>query len=113
MRHIALRGESFETDEIAVASAHLSLHCSKCAGVNARKEYKRFFDVLAHDIMDFKVRFLGIDASMALYMVVPELRARAVLISLAALFPWRKGDDPYARSDSLGLFVIGPLVGIS
>ena len=48
--------------------------------------YTNFFDRLARGILRYKSRLLCMDANMALFCVVPELRARGVMASMAAFF---------------------------
>ena len=73
--------------------------------------YNSFLDELARSMAQFQPRFLCSDFSMALYAVVPELRARGFQINMAAWYCWK---DPLAvtKSDSCGIFRIGPCQGI-
>ena len=56
------------------------------------------------------------DANMALWCVVPELRARGLMASMVSFFPFDmynpKTGDPERKLDSLGIFVIGPATAI-
>ena len=49
---------------------------------------------------------------MALYAVVPELRARGFQINMAAWYCWKDNQQAVTRSDSCGIFRIGPCQGI-
>ena len=71
------------------------------------------FDKLAEGVVKFSSRVLCIDANMALWCVVPELRARGLMISMAAFSPfYHSPDKKNAKMDSLGIFVIGPTLSI-
>ena len=63
---------------------------------------------MAAGIVGYTSRVLCMDANMALWTVVPELRARGFMASMAGLFPFFQDMERPARVDSLGIFVIGP-----
>eukprot|EP00959_Pyramimonas_sp_CCMP1952_P228768 4783376-Pyramimonas_sp.AAC.1 len=48
---------------------------------------------------------------MALFLVVPELRARGFQINMAAWYPWQQQHERFVRADSCGIFRIGPCEG--
>ena len=49
---------------------------------------------------------------MALWQVIPELRARGLQVNLAAWYPWEAPYEQKTRIDSTGIFIIGPVLGI-
>ena len=62
---------------------------------------------MAIGILEYKTRFLCIDANVALPSVAIELRARGLCITLVAFSPFRDMDKKMVKLDSLGIFVIG------
>ena len=96
---------SIDDDEIGIIRAHMHPGCARKSNREHGAVYKSFFDRLAEGIMQYKSRVLCLDASMALICVAPELRARGVMVSMAALFPCKVGD--HMVLDSLGIFIIG------
>ena len=95
-----------DPDEFGIAVAHLHCGCAKKTNNMGGTHYNTFFDELGHGIVRYKSRVLCMDANMALWCVVPELRARGFMVSMAAFFPFKVGGK--AMVDSLGIFVIGP-----
>ena len=96
-----------DDDTIGVCSAHLHYGCASGAnerGANCREE---FWDRLAIGILEYKTRFLCIDANVALPSVAIELRARGLCITLVAFSPFRDIAKKKVKLDSLGIFVIG------
>ena len=73
---------------------------------------KRFFDELVTYIIEFRVRVVAGDFNMALWTVVPELRARGLQANLAAWFPWKMSYASQARMDSCCVILIGGTQGI-
>ena len=61
---------------------------------------------------EFRPRFLCGDFNMALFAVIPELRARGFQISLAAWYCWQNALETHVRADSCAIFRIGPCQGI-
>ena len=49
---------------------------------------------------------------MALFSVVPELRARGFQINLAAWYCWQNDTEKIVRADSCAIFRLGPCQGI-
>ena len=96
---------SIDDDEIGIICAHMHPGCARKSNKEHGATYKSFFDRLATGIMQHKSRVLCLDASMALICVAPELRARGVMVSMAAFFPCKMGDNMVL--DSLGIFIIG------
>ena len=62
---------------------------------------------MAQGIVEYKSRVLCIDSNMALWCVVPELRASGFMVVMAACYPFYQAPDTQAKVDSLGIFVIG------
>ena len=52
------------------------------------------------------------DFNMALFLVIPELRARGFQIHLAAWYCWQNAYEYHVRAESCGIFRIGPCEGI-
>ena len=80
-----------------------------CEKTNTRsaKHYKDLFDLLARGIFQYQQRLLCMDASMALWAVVPELRARGFLVTMVSFFPSMNYLGKVTCSDTLGVFIIG------
>ena len=72
---------------------------------------KKFWDELAEAIMVFQVRIFGGDFNMALFCVIPEMRARGILVNIAAWFPWKSMPVGSTKIDSMGIFIVGPCQG--
>ena len=100
------------SDEIGIAVAHMHSECASKRNTNERAFYKAFWDKLAQGILMCYSRVLCMDASTALWCVVPELRARGFMVSMAGFCPFYEHMDQHAKVDSLGIFVIGPANGI-
>ena len=101
------------SDEIGIVNAHMTYGCATKTNSEGGSHYKRFWDELVEGIVGFSSRVLCIDASLALWCVAPELRARGLMISMAAFFPfYQLPDQQKAKVDSLGIFVIGPTLSI-
>ena len=99
-----------DLDEIKIANAHMNFRTSmRELGAAA---YKRCWDLLAQHMAEFRPSFLCGDFNMALFAVIPELRARGFQISLAAWYCWRHDSEPHVRADSCAIFRIGPCQGI-
>ena len=94
------------TADIGIAVAHMHPGCAKKANTGGSERYKAFWDKLAQVIVTYKSRVLGMDANMALWCVVPELRARGIMVSMAAFFPFYREPETEPRVDSLGIFAI-------
>ena len=61
---------------------------------------------------EFRPTFLCGDFNMALFSVIPELRARGFQINLAAWYCWQMNYEATVRADSCGIFRIGPCQGV-
>ena len=49
---------------------------------------------------------------MALFQVVPEMRARGAAVNLAAWYPYQVPGEPGPRIDSMGVFLVGRCAGV-
>ena len=118
MRYFKLRGggededEGTAIDEITICNAHLNHMTAKRDLKEGAKAYKRFWDLLAKYLVSYGPRYLCGDFNMALFSVVPELRARGFQINLAAWYCWQQKHEDHARSDSCAIFRLGPCQGI-
>ena len=63
--------------------------CQQKTNTRSAKHYKDLFDILARGIVQYQQRIVCMDASVALWAVVPELRARGVLVTMVSFFPLR------------------------
>ena len=99
-------------DELTFMSVHLHHMTAKKAVENPAAALKGFWDELVEAIVEFRVRIMAGDFNMALWQVVPELRARGVQANLAAWYPWKYDQDSSIRIDSTAIFVIGPCAGL-
>ena len=70
------------------------------------------WDLLAQSMVEYRPSFLCGDFNMALFSVVPELRARGFQINLAAWYCWKIDSVGRVQADSCGIFRIGPCQGI-
>ena len=119
LRHYRLRGRGDEeTDELTICNAHFNSNTAKKEVKEGAHAYNSFFDELARSMAQFQCRFLCGDFNMALYAVVPELRrrrrrrARGFQINMAAWYCWKDSPRAVTKSDSCGIFRIGPCQGI-
>ena len=99
-------------DELRFANVHLNYKTAKKELHAGGESYKHFWDVLARYLAEFRPRILCGDFNMALFLVVPELRARGFQINLAAWYPWKQQHETDNRADSCGIFRLGPCEGI-
>ena len=77
--------------------------------------FNLFFDKLARACIAYEVRILCLDANMALFQIVPEMRVRGFQINLAAWFPWKHelaAGQYQTMVDSTAVFILGPTCGI-
>ena len=92
MKNFKIRGGGADGDEdediheITICNAHLNFRTAKRDLKQGAQAYKRFWDVLAGYLVSFGPRYLCGDFNMALFSVVPELRARGFHINLAAWY---------------------------
>jgi len=115
MRHIRGRGgagdDAEDLDEIRIANAHLHFRTAKRDLNKGGAAYKRFWDLLATYMATYRPSHLCGDFNMALFAVIPELRARGFQINLAAWYCWQANDEHHVRADSCAIFRIGPCKG--
>ncbi len=98
-------------ETIVVASAHIHNDAAKKRG-----QCDDVVKGLARDLADHQVRLLGVDANMALYYLGPAMVGHKVGATLAASHVEFErtsyGLLNHALYDSLGIFVIGPCLGV-
>ena len=97
-------------DEIGVVVAHMDNLCATKETNEGATHHNDFWNTLAGAIHKYNGRFLSIDANMALWLVVPELRSRGIQISMVANYLFRINTMPHY--DSLGIFAVGPVKSI-
>ena len=101
-----------DLDELTFANVHMNYKTAKKELHSGSEQYKRFWDTLARYLAQFRPRVLCGDFNMALFLVVPELRARGFQINLAAWYPWQAQHESAVRVDSCGIFLLGPCEGV-
>ena len=90
MRHVRIRGSgdhnaaARDEDELRIANVHLHCRTAKRDTLGGGNAAKKWWDILARYLAEFSPRYLCGDFNMALFCVVPELRARGFQINLAA-----------------------------
>ena len=80
------------------------------AGTDWENKWVKWWDDLAEYIVKFKVRILTGDFNMALFRVVPELRARRIPANMVASYMFTDSRNQL-KIDSTAIFIIGPLAG--
>ena len=75
------------------------------------KSHVQFLDELASTIVEKGVRILAGDFNMSLWIVAREMRQRGLQITIAAAFAWAQPVPSQVKSDSCGMFLIGPAAG--
>ena len=101
------------TNELPVVSAQMDSMCARKGDYRSDTDhYKMFFDELASGIIEYKSRLVGAEMDAAFWSFIPEMRARGVQVDLAAWSPCMLGGEPAAKSDSVGIFIIGPCEAI-
>ena len=101
-----------DADEFRLANVHLHYRTAKRDLQGGGEAYKRFWDMLARYLAEFRPAVLCGDFNMALFAVVPELRARGFQVNLAALYCWKNEYEEKVRADSCGIFRLGPHSGV-
>ena len=116
MRFFIIRGGGDkQQNEIAICNAHFHNEAAKGSVNSPVENFNKFMNALADDLSRYECRLLTTDANMALYRIIPEMRARGFQISLAAWYSLAKklpGGMEQTVSDSTAIFVIGPTQGI-
>ena len=107
-----IHGSGEAEDELTFMSVHLHHMTAKKEVSNPAAALSGFWDELVEAIVEFRVRIMAGDFNMALWQVVPELRARGVQANLAAWYPWKHHLESSIRIDSTAIFVIGPRDGL-
>ena len=106
-----IHGGGAPRDELTVMSVHSH---PKCASKDVEKgsvALNKFWDELASAIMEFQVRIFGGNFSMALFCVIPEMRARGIPVNIAAWHPWVQVPENLLQIDPMGIFIVGPCKG--
>ena len=104
--------ERYDPTTISLMQVHLHhLTAKKEVGDGARA-LATFWNEMAEAIMEFKVRIFSGDFNMALFQVVPEMRARGVAVNLAAWYPYQVPGEQGPRIDSMGVFLVGRCAGV-
>ena len=93
-------------------TVHLNSVTAKKEVSDGGRSLKRFWDEVSEHIVKFRVRVLTGDFNMALWQVVPELRARGLQANLAAWYPWQNDLESHVRLDSCAIIIIGPCAGM-
>ena len=101
-----------QTNELVTVNVHLRYMTAKKGVSDGANSLKKFWDELVAYIIRFRARVLAGDFNMALWEVIPELRARGVHVHLAAWYPWQGPHEQHRRIDSVAIFIIGPVAGI-
>ena len=70
--------------------------------------HTQFWDELASTILEHSVRILAGDLNMSLWVVAREMRQRGLQITIVAAFAWAEPGASEAKSDSCGIFLLGP-----
>ena len=104
--------EAEDIDEITICNAHLHCRTAKKDLKEGASAFRRFWDTLAKYLVSYGPRYLCGDFNMALFAVVPELRARGFQINLAAWYCWQTHLEQEVRADSCAIFRLGPCQGI-
>ena len=103
-------------DDVVVLNVHLNNCIAKKDVQGDAEALHRFWERMCHYIMKYKVRFLVGDFNLALWIVIPEMRARGMLINLLAWQPWNVQDarrgGSCVRCDTIGIFAIGGCMSI-
>ena len=113
MKHYRLRGRGGEDlNEITICNAHLHSQTAARRVNNSAEKLRDFFDRLARACQKYDPRFICADLNMQLYNLVPEMRARGFCIQLAAFYVWEDTQTMTLKSESCGIFRVGPCRGV-
>ena len=118
MRYFKIRGggededDAEGIDEINICNAHLHFRTAKKGLHKGSMAFKDFWDLLARYLAIFGPRYLCGDFNMALFCVVPELRARGFQINLAAWYCWQNHIERIVRADSCAISVLALARGL-
>ena len=94
---------------VVVCNIHLH-HLTAKKETGFAHGHLQFWEELASTIVQHRVRILAGDFNMSLWVVARELRKRGVQTHFAAAYAWVDVGSGEARSDSCGIFLIGPVV---
>ena len=119
MKYFKLLGSGGSKETITFLNIHLHDVTSKqetvARGGSARygaPAYKNCFDKIARYILDYKCRFAMGDLGKVFFAFAPELRARGFSVQLAGWHCHTVQGEGKNRSDSVGIWVIGPHQGV-
>ena len=99
-------------DSLTLMTVHIHFSFAKKQGgcKDWATKWATWWDKLAEYIVKFKVRILTGDFNMALFRVIPELRARSIPANITAAYMF-KNSLGLTKIDSTAIFIIGPLAG--
>ena len=113
MKHFIIRGGGAEDiDDVTICNVHLHHMTAKRALEEGSGAYHDFFDQLAKHLAYYEPRFLCGVFHKAVFCVVPELRARGFIVSVAAWQCWQNTSVERLTVDDSAIFRIGPCKGI-
>ena len=113
MRFFRLHGSGEMTDTLTLMNIHLHYMTAKKGVQDGARALKLFFDEVVEYIIEFRVRIVSGDFNMAMWMVVPEFRARGLQADVAAWYPWRLCKEEDVHIDSCMIITIGGCAGNS
>ena len=103
-------GRDGGSGNVVVLNVHLNNCIAKKNVQQGAEALLGFWNRMCLYIMKYKVRFLVGDFNLALGMVIPEMRARGMLINLLVWQPWDVQDKhrgaSCVRCDTCGIFAI-------
>ena len=110
MKHFVMTGSDRPDgdSELTLASVHLHYMTAKKEVAQGSAALARFRDDLARILVTWRVRVLAGDFNMALWQVVPQLRAGGLCANMAAWCPWELQGQAAPRIDSCGMSLLGP-----
>jgi len=92
---------------VSVCNCHFH-HLTAKKAKGFASSHTQFWDELASTIVGHSVRILAGDFNMSLWVVAREMRQRGLQITIAAAFAWAEPGASEAKSDSCGIFLLGP-----
>ena len=92
---------------VSVCNCHFH-HLTAKKAKGFASSHALFWDELASTIVEHSVRILAGDFNMSLWVVAREMRQRGLQITIAAAFAWAEPGASEAKSDSCGIFLLGP-----
>ena len=92
---------------VSVCNCHFH-HLTAKKAKGFASSHTQFWDELASTIVEHSVRILAGDFNMSLWVVAREMRQRGLQITIAVAFAWAELGASEAKSDSRGVFLLGP-----